>query len=86
VTPAPSTDAIDDLVADPAAHFGSPEDVLAAPLPLEAKRRILESWELDARRLEESADENMAGGERSHYRAVVEARRRLEEAASAGEA
>ncbi len=78
-----TTEAIEKLVADPAAHFSSPGDVLVAPLSLATKRRVLESWEVDARRLEDSASENMAGGERSRLAAVLEARRRLEQTARA---
>ena len=37
------------------------------------KRRILESWKLDAQRLADSTDENMTGGEESDLREVSRA-------------
>jgi hypothetical protein len=70
---------VDALIADPAAHFASPMDVVDAALSPDVKQRILDSWELDARRLDESASENMAGGEASQLRAVTEARQKLDE-------
>ena len=67
------------LIADPASHFDAPANVVNASLPQELKRRILRSWELDARRLQESTGENMLGGERSNLEDVAAALRRLEE-------
>jgi hypothetical protein len=62
---------IDDLVANPNRHFGSPSEVLDAPeISKDDKRRILESWKLDAARLAESTAENMTGGEESELREV----------------
>ena len=72
------TPPVGELIADPTAHFSSPMDVLDTALPRDVKQRILESWELDERRLAESTNENMSGGERSHLGAIAEARRRLE--------
>ena len=72
------TATLEDMLADPAACFASPDDVLRADLSNEDKRRVLQTWETDARRLEESAGENMSGGERSRLQAVREAARKIE--------
>lgn len=62
---------IDDLVANPQHRFHNPIEVLkASGLSSDEKRRILESWKLDASRLDESAAENMSGGEESELREV----------------
>ena len=62
---------IDDLVANPHRHFSRPIEVLnAEEISREDKRRILESWKLDASRLAESTAENMSGGEESELREV----------------
>ena len=51
-------------IDDPSLAFSSPRQVVESELPREEKIKILKSWELDARRLLESAEENMAGGEK----------------------
>lgn len=62
---------IDELVANPHRHFDHPSEVLSEPtLTKDEKRRILESWKLDAQRLAESTAENMSGGEESDLRDV----------------
>jgi hypothetical protein len=62
---------IDELVANPHRHFDHPSKVLTEPtLTNDEKRRILESWKLDAQRLAESTAENMSGGEESDLRDV----------------
>jgi hypothetical protein len=62
---------VEDLIANPNRHFDRPDEVLNEPtLSLEDKRRILESWKLDAQRLAESTAENMSGGEESDLRDV----------------
>jgi hypothetical protein len=62
---------VEDLIAHPQRHFSRPDDVLVEPtLTNEEKRRILESWRLDAQRLAESTAENMSGGEESDLREV----------------
>ncbi|RYG38134.1 MAG: hypothetical protein EON93_02575 [Burkholderiales bacterium] len=62
---------VDDLIAYPQRHFGRPEEVLNEPtLSVDKKRRILESWKLDAQRLAESTAENMSGGEETDLRDV----------------
>jgi hypothetical protein len=62
---------VEDLIAHPNLHFGHPIDVLNEPtLSTDEKRRILESWKLDAQRLAESTAENMSGGEETDLRDV----------------
>lgn len=62
---------IDELIANPHRHFDHPSKVLSEPsLTNDEKRRILESWKLDAQRLAESTAENMSGGEESDLRDV----------------
>lgn len=63
---------VDAMVLDPAAHFDAPKDVLTAPgLSEENRRRILESWVEDAKRISEAEAENMT---------LAESRPRLREA------
>jgi CBS domain-containing protein len=72
---------------DPAAVFGSPEEVEHdALLSREEKLAILESWEEDAHELAVAEDENMAGGEPSRLEEVVAARVRLTAAEQAAAA
>lgn len=62
---------VEDLIANPNRHFSHPADVLTEPtLSTDDKRRILESWKLDAQRLAESTAENMSGGEETDLRDV----------------
>ena len=62
---------VDELIVYPQRHFTSPDDVLTEPtLTVDQKRRILESWKLDAQRLAESTAENMTGGEETDLREV----------------
>jgi hypothetical protein len=71
---------IDDLVANPNRHFSSPGEVLdAEEISNDDKRRILESWKLDASRLAESTAENMSGGEESELREVSKTLLQLDE-------
>jgi hypothetical protein len=62
---------VEDLISNPNRHFSHPVDVLNEPtLSVDEKRRILESWKLDAQRLAESTAENMSGGEETDLRDV----------------
>ena len=62
---------VEDLIANPKHHFDHPVEVLDEPsLSNDDKRRILESWKLDAQRLAESTAENMSGGEETDLRDV----------------
>jgi hypothetical protein len=55
---------VDAVVLDPTRYFERPKAVLDDPrLDPQQKRRILESWALDAQRLSESEAENMPGRE-----------------------
>lgn len=65
-------------VDDPSRAFGSPRAVVESELPREEKIKILQSWELDARRLLESAEENMTGGEKDRLPEIQRALRDLE--------
>lgn len=65
---------VDEMVVHPERHFDRPEEVLLHPkLSYDDKRRILESWKLDAQRLADSTDENMTGGEEDNFREVSRA-------------
>jgi hypothetical protein len=65
---------VDEMVGYPTRHFARPDEVLNHPsLSSKDKRRILESWKLDAQRLADSTDENMTGGEESNLRDISRA-------------
>lgn len=65
---------LEQAMLSPSTVFKAPDEVLAAPgLSHEERCKILEQWKLDAQRLEESADENMTGGERSRLSEVSKA-------------
>jgi len=62
---------IDDAVMDPTRYFSRPAEVLDdARLSRDDKRRILQSWALDAELISEAESENMLGreGARSYLR------------------
>lgn len=62
---------IDDAVMDPSRYFSRPAEVLDDPrLTRDEKRRILQSWALDAELISEAESENMPGraGDRSYLR------------------
>ncbi len=62
---------VEELIAYPQRYFQRPGEVLTEPkLTNDQKRRILESWKLDAQRLAESTAENMSGGEETDLREV----------------
>jgi hypothetical protein len=62
-------------LARPHAHFEEPKDVLTdGSLSKKQKLEVLESLEQDARRLDESADEGMVGGEPHKLEEVLEAK------------
>jgi hypothetical protein len=59
------------IIKDPAKHYGAPREVVAdARLTHEEKRRILESWALDAQLIAVADEENMAGPGRPGLRDV----------------
>ena len=62
---------VDTVVMDPTRFFSRPSEVLAdARLGLDQKRRILQSWALDAELMHEAEAENMGGrpGDRPYLR------------------
>lgn len=67
----------DRAIDDPTRAFKSPREVVESELSREEKIKVLKSWELDARRLLESAEENMAGGEKDRLPEVLKALRQL---------
>ena len=53
---------VDDAVMDPSRYFSRPAEVLDdARLSRDEKRRILQSWALDAELISEAESENMRG-------------------------
>ena len=65
---------LEQAMLSPSTVFKAPGEVLTAPgLSHEERCKILEAWKHDAQRLEESADENMTGGERSRLSEVSKA-------------
>lgn len=70
---------VQDIIADPAAHYDTPDAVLKdTKLDSETKRKMLESWRLDASRLLASEGENMGGGEPNRLGEVDRALQDLE--------
>jgi hypothetical protein len=72
---------VNEAIADPSRMFPNPMAVLEADnLSREEKIKVLQSWELDAKRLLESADENMTderGRERNQLPEIHKALRTL---------
>lgn len=62
---------VDNAIMDPTRYFSRPAAVLEHPkLSRDQKRRILQSWALDADLINEAESENMRGraGDRSYLR------------------
>ncbi len=73
---------IETIIKDPVKHFDSPRDVVAdQSLTFEEKRRILDSWALDAQLLAVAEEENMGGNDRPGLREVKLALLELEKLA-----
>ncbi len=73
---------IETIIKDPVKYFRAPREVVAADrFTLEEKRRILESWALDAQLLSVAEEENMSGQDRPGLRDVKLALLELEERA-----
>jgi hypothetical protein len=73
---------VDNAVKDPTRYFASPADVLNdTALSNGDKRRILQSWSLDAQLINEAESENMGGrpGDRSFLREAKLALLKLDE-------
>jgi hypothetical protein len=73
---------VNEAIADPSRMFPNPMAVLEANnLSREEKIKVLQNWELDAKRLLESADENMTderGRERNQLPEIHKALRTLD--------
>jgi hypothetical protein len=73
---------VNEAIADPSRMFPNPTAVLEAKdLSREEKIQVLQNWELDAKRLLESADENMTderGRERNQLPEIQKALRTLQ--------
>ena len=73
---------IDAIIKDPVKHFAAPRDVVAdTRFSNDEKRRILDSWALDAQLLSVAEEENMPGKDRPGLREVKLALLELEEKA-----
>ena len=73
---------IEAIVKDPVKHFAAPRDVVSdRRFTTDEKRRILDSWALDAQLLTVAEEENMAGGDRPGLREVKLALLELEKVA-----
>lgn len=73
---------IEAIVKDPDRYFECPRDVVAdARFSTDEKRRILDSWALDAQLLTVAEEENMGGKDRPGLREVKLALLELEKGA-----
>ena len=73
---------IEAIVKDPSRHFRAPRDVVAdGGFTIDEKRRILDSWALDAQLLAVAEEENMGGKDRPGLRDVKLALLELDEVA-----
>lgn len=70
---------IETIIKDPVKYFRTPREVVAADgLTRDEKRRILDSWALDAQLLAVAEEENMGGKDRPGLRDVKLALQELE--------
>ena len=73
---------IDTIIKDPGKYFTSPRQVVSdRELSIEGKRRILDSWAVDAQLLAVAEEENMGGQDRPGLREVKLALLELEKGA-----
>ena len=73
---------IEAIMKDPVKHFATPRDVVMdARFSTGEKRRILDSWALDAQLLSVAEEENMGGKDRPGLREVKLALLELEKGA-----
>lgn len=62
---------IETIIKDPGKHFRAPREVVSdRQFTLEEKRKILDSWALDAQLLSVAEEENMGGTDRPGLREV----------------
>ncbi len=67
-----------DVLKNPTAHFDAPDKVIGSKkLSDKDKKRVLDAWEEDARRLSVATEEGMSGGEPSRLADVAEAKAKL---------
>jgi hypothetical protein len=67
-----------EALASPASHFDSPSQITSTKsLTDEQKKKALDVWEEDARRLSVATEEGMSGGEPSRMDEVAEAKAEL---------
>ena len=73
---------IEAIVKDPVKHFSTPREVVTdGRFSTDEKRRILDSWALDAQLLSVAEEENMGGKDRPGLRDVKLALLELEKSA-----
>jgi hypothetical protein len=73
---------IEAILKDPCKHFAGPRDVVVDDrFTIDEKRRILDSWVVDAQLLEVAEEENMGGDDRPRLREVKLARLELDKSA-----
>ena len=73
---------IEAIVKDPVKHFAAPREVVTdGRFSTDEKRRILDSWALDAQLLSVAEEENMGGKDRPGLRDVKLALLELEKSA-----
>jgi hypothetical protein len=74
----PEITPVKDAIANPTRHFDTPQEVLEdAGLSERDKKKVLDAWEEDARRLSVATEEGMSGGEPSNMAEVAEAKAEL---------
>jgi hypothetical protein len=62
---------IETIIKDPGKHFRAPREVVSdGQFSVDEKRRILDSWALDAQLLSVAEEENMGGADRPGLREV----------------
>ena len=62
---------VETIIKDPGKHLASPREVVSDPrLSIDEKRRILDSWAVDAQLLSVAEEENMGGADRPGLREV----------------
>lgn len=62
---------IESIIKDPGKHFRAPREVVSDhQFSVDEKRKILDSWALDAQLLSVAEEENMGGGDRPGLREV----------------
>ncbi|RUO70078.1 hypothetical protein [Pseudidiomarina salinarum] len=69
---------LQDILTDPSAAYGSPDDVLKDnDLTPAEKLKVLDQWEFDARELQVATEENMPGPEDCYLEDILKAKDKL---------